>query len=158
MTDERDEDGPERMRRLAHLSLCFVIDSACSGMAGLKTVDAVLVMAVNQANIAPLTRDPDARIRYGALDAPAPDEDRRPVSVSAVAASLKLPYETTRRYVNMMVRDGQCERQGRRGVIIREQAFDEPGILNAMWETLASFNRLASMLRRMDYAPSVTRR
>lgn len=83
---------------------------------------------------------------------------RRPVSVLAISNSIGVPYETTRRYVNMMVRDGQCERQGRRGVIIREQAFDEPGILNAMWETLASFNRLASMLRRMDYAPSVTRR
>lgn len=83
---------------------------------------------------------------------------RRPVSVLAISNSIGVPYETTRRYVNMMVRDGQCERQGRRGVIIREQAFDEPGILNAMWETLASFNRLASMLRRLDYAPSVTRR
>jgi hypothetical protein len=96
------------MRRLAHLSLCFVIDSACSGMAGLKTLDAVLVMAVNQANIAPLTRDPDARVRYGALDAPAPDDDRRPVSVSAVAASLKLPYETARRRLKQLAADGVC--------------------------------------------------
>lgn len=84
--------------------------------------------------------------------------DRRPVSVLAISNSIGVPYETTRRYVNMMVRDGQCERQGRRGVVIREEAFDEPGIVNAMWETLASFNRLASTLRRMDYAPSATRR
>lgn len=108
MTNERDDEASERVRRQAHLSLCFVIDSACSGMAGLKTLDAVLVMAVNQANIAPLTRDPDARIRYGALDAPAPDDDRRPVSVSAVAASLKLPYETTRRRLKQLAADGVC--------------------------------------------------
>jgi hypothetical protein len=108
VTSERDDDAPERMRRLAHLSLSFVIDSACSGMAGLKTLDAVLVMAVNQANIAPLTRDPEARARYGALDAPAPDDDRRPVSVSAIATSLKLPYETTRRRLKQLAAEGVC--------------------------------------------------
>lgn len=84
--------------------------------------------------------------------------EKRPVSVLAISNSIGVPYETTRRYVNMMVRDGQCERQGRRGVVIRDQAFEEPGIVNAMWDTLASFNRLASTLRRLDYAPSTTRR
>ncbi|MDQ0464464.1 hypothetical protein QO010_002245 [Caulobacter ginsengisoli] len=82
----------------------------------------------------------------------------RPVSVLAISNSIGVPYETTRRYVNMMVRDGQCVRHGRRGVVIPEEAFLKPGILAAMQETLASFNRLASTLRRLDYAPSVSRR
>lgn len=86
------------------------------------------------------------------------DGEKRPVSVLAISNSIGVPYETTRRYVNMMVRDGQCERHGRRGVVISDQAFLEPGIVGAMNETLASFNRLASTLRRLDYAPSVTRR
>ncbi len=84
--------------------------------------------------------------------------DRRPVSVLAISNSIGVPYETTRRYVNMMVSDGQCVRFGRRGVVIPEEAFLQPGVLNAMRETLASFNRLASTLRRLDYAPSVSRR
>lgn len=85
-------------------------------------------------------------------------DDRRPVSVLAIANSIGVPYETTRRYVNMMVRDGQCVRLGRRGVVIPEQAFLEPGIMTAMRETLASFNRFASTLRRLDYASSASRR
>jgi hypothetical protein len=93
----------------------------------------------------------------GADPADGPGE-RRPVSVLAISNSIGVPYETTRRYVNMMVRDGQCVRHGRRGVVIPEEAFMAPGILGAMRETLASFNRLASTLRRLDYAPSVTRR
>jgi hypothetical protein len=87
-----------------------------------------------------------------------PPAQRRPVSVLSIANSIGVPYETTRRYVNMMVVDGQCVRQGRRGVIITDEAFLRPGVVNAMQETLASFNRLASTLRRMDYAPSASRR
>lgn len=82
----------------------------------------------------------------------------RPVSVLAISNSIGVPYETTRRYVNLMVADGQCVRHGRRGVVIPEEAFLKPGMLNAMQETLASFNRLASTLRRLDYAPSAGRR
>lgn len=84
--------------------------------------------------------------------------EKRPVSVLAISNSIGVPYETTRRYVNMMVNDGQCVRFGRRGVVIPDSAFSAPGVVAAMWETLASFNRLATTLRRLDYDPSVTRR
>jgi hypothetical protein len=105
----RDPAGADRrLREVTRLSLAFVLEAATSGMAGLATIDAVLVMAVNQANIAPLTRDSDARLRYGALDAPAPDDERRPVSVSAVAASLGLPYETARRRMGRLADRGVC--------------------------------------------------
>lgn len=107
--EPRREDGDgARSRAIAHLSLEFVLDAATTGMAGLPTLDAILVMAVNQANIAPLTRDPAARGRYGALDSPAPDEERRPVSISAVAASLALPYETARRRLGRLADRGVC--------------------------------------------------
>ena len=76
-----------RDRQLAFLGFNFVLDLAGDGVPGLKPLESLLVMAINQANIAPLTRDPAARSRYGALEAPAPDEIRRPVSVRAVAAS-----------------------------------------------------------------------
>lgn len=37
-----------------------------------------------------------------------PDEMRQPVSVYALAKSLGLPYETTRRYVAKLIEDGLC--------------------------------------------------
>lgn len=120
-------DAALRERRLANLSLCFVVDAAAAGMAGLESIDAILVMAVNQANIAPLTRDPDARTRYGALDAPAPDGERRPVSINAVAASLKLPYETVRRRLKKI--DGTACRLSEAGAIVPEEFLASPAYL-----------------------------
>jgi hypothetical protein len=112
LTDLPTSSGAERPsrreRELAHLSLNFVLDMAGDGIPGLKSLDALLVMAINQANIGPLTRDPAARTRYGALEAPAPDHERRPVSVRAVAASMQLPYETARRNIRRLEQQGVC--------------------------------------------------
>jgi hypothetical protein len=107
-----DEPGaPEVARRdqlIAHLAFDFVLDMASQGIAGLKPLECLLVMAINQANIAPLTRDPTARDAYGGLGAPAPDELRRPVSVRAVATSMRLAYETARRNIRRLETRGVC--------------------------------------------------
>jgi hypothetical protein len=97
-----------RDREVAHLAFNFVLDMAVDAIPGLKPLECLLLMAVNQANIAPLTRDPQARSRYGALEHPAPDEERRPVSVRAVAASMQLPYETARRKIRRLETQGVC--------------------------------------------------
>lgn len=78
---------------------------------------------------------------------------RRPVSVMSIAHSIGVPYETTRRYVNMLVADGLCVRDGRRGVLIPEFVLMRPEMEVAYRETFASINRLASALRRINYAP-----
>ncbi|THD81255.1 MAG: hypothetical protein E7812_05015 [Phenylobacterium sp.] len=150
-----DEAAEPGVRRLAHLSLCFVIDSATNGMAGLKTLDAVLIMAVNQANIVPLTRDPDARSRYGALDAPAPDEERRPVSVSAVAASLRLPYETVRRRLKQLAAEGACTLT-ERGAVIPQEFLGSPAYLDTtrvLHERIWAFYREARDLGLIGELP-----
>lgn len=79
--------------------------------------------------------------------------ERRPVSVMSIAHSIGVPYETTRRYVNMLVAEGLCERDGRRGVIVPEDALSRPEMAAAYRETFASINRLATALRRINYAP-----
>jgi hypothetical protein len=52
-----------------------------------------------------------------------PDSDRRPVSIAAIAASMRLPYETVRRHAAKLVRQGKCIRVGRRGVMAPASAF-----------------------------------
>jgi hypothetical protein len=98
----------QRDRILAGLSFDFLHDEMTNGMAGLESLDALLVLAINQANIAPLTRDPGARLRYGHLEAPAPDAERRPVSVNAIAGSLGLPFETVRRRIKRLAAMEVC--------------------------------------------------
>jgi hypothetical protein len=97
-----------RERVIGDLSLEFLVDVASVGIADLDSADALLVMAINQANILPLTRDPAARRRYGDLASPAPDSERRAVSISAIADSLGLPFETARRHVHRLTARGAC--------------------------------------------------
>lgn len=120
-----------RQRTLGRASFAFLLDQATSGIAGLPTVDALLVMAVNQANIAPLTREPLSRLRYGKLDAAAPDVRRRPVSINAVAASLRLPFETVRRRLRRLEALGVCTpTEG--GVIVPEAFLVSPEYLQSI--------------------------
>lgn len=74
--------------------------------------------------------------------------ERRPVSVMSIAHSIGVPYETTRRYVNMLVAENLCVRDGRRGVYIPEHALLTPEMTAAYRESFASFNRLANAIRR----------
>jgi DNA-binding transcriptional ArsR family regulator len=120
-----------RAQALAPLSGAFVLDQAARGMAGMDGRDAMLVMAINQANIAPLTRDPDARLRYGGLESPAPDDERRPVSLSAIAASLRLPYETVRRRARRLAEAGVIEVSDQ-GAIVPESFLASPAYLTSV--------------------------
>jgi hypothetical protein len=129
-TSRQSRTASEKTRKLAHLSFEFVLDVASHGALGLKPLEALLMMAVNQANIAPLTRDPAARSRYGALEAPAPDEERRPVSVRAVAASMRLPYETARRNIRKLQALGVCV-TSEAGVVTPESYMRSEAYLDA---------------------------
>jgi DNA-binding Lrp family transcriptional regulator len=108
VVDEVTDRRAARELALAGLSYAFLLDQLAGGMADLEPLDALLVLAINQANIAPLTRDPGARARYGQLEAPAPDAERRPVSVNAIAGSLGLPFETVRRRIRRLADVGVC--------------------------------------------------
>ena len=117
-----------RDQLIGHLAFDFVLEMARGGIAGLKPLETLLIMAVNQANIAPLTRDPEARDRFGALDSPAPDDMRRPVSVRAVAASMRLPYETARRNIKRLEQRGVCRVSGA-GVVVPADFLLTPAYL-----------------------------
>ena len=130
MQEGRPTDQARRDRQVAALSLDFVLDMAAHGLAGLKPLEALIVMAINQANIAPLTRDPAARKRYGAIDAPAPDHERRPVSVRAVAASMRLPYETARRNIRGLEARGICVSSDE-GVVVPATFMQTPRYVEA---------------------------
>jgi hypothetical protein len=133
-----------RTWRLAQAALEFTVDQVAQGLTGLKSLDALIVLAVNQANIASLTRDVDARYAYGGLSAPAPDESRRPVSIHAIAQSMHLPFETVRRRIHHLEALGAC-RQEARGVIIPSAYLSSSAYLQ---DVLAAHERM----RRLYFA------
>lgn len=159
VSDPQQDGGADletRERALAHFGFNFVLDVASDGLAGLRPLDCLLIMAVNQANIGPLTRDPDARSRYGALGAPAPDEARRPVSVRAVAASMRLPYETARRHVRRLETRGACQ-VSEAGVVVPAAFLAGPAYVDgarAWHERLRNLHRLLQSRGLLDPPPT----
>lgn len=124
-------EAESRDRALGRLSVAFLLDQITMGLGPLTTREALLVLAINQANIASLTRQPEARRRYGTLEAPAPDSERRAVSINAIAASLGLPFETVRRQVRGLLTLGVCIGTPH-GVIVPQAYLGSPGYLDSV--------------------------
>ncbi len=80
----------------ALLELWLGLDNA------LDPLDRLLVATVLQANVDPATTSLEDQIKYGNLNRPMPDEIRRPVSISRLADSMDLRFETVRRRVNRL--------------------------------------------------------
>ena len=141
-----DLDADARARALMPLSGAFLLDQVTAGMAGMDTRDALLIMAINQANIGPLTRDPEARSRYGALESPAPDEERRPAPLSAIASSLRLPYETVRRRARRLELEGACVLTPH-GAVVPESFLASPAYLTSVVAAHARLQRFYREVR-----------
>lgn len=135
-----------RDRVLAALSFNFLLDEMANGIGGLDPLDALLVLAINQANIAPLTRDHEARARYGDINAPAPDDERRPVSVNAVAASLGLPFETVRRRIRRLTAAQVCQLSAD-GVVVPANFLVSPGYVASVMQGHERLRRFYFELR-----------
>lgn len=82
-----------------------------------------------------------------------PVEDRpvRAISVRAIAQSLGLPYETTRRKVAELEVLGLCRRLGRLGVQASQEALDGEWALAARTATWASLRRGVTDLRALGF-------
>lgn len=102
-----------------------VMSEAAEGdlMAGL------IFSAIVQANVRPISNDPKLGKTYGQMDAIPPDELRSPISVNALAESLRIPYETTRRHVNKLIKLGFCVKVGARGVIVPAAVIASPTLV-----------------------------
>jgi hypothetical protein len=92
---------------------------------GRDVIDALLLVAISAANVAQITRSPELQRRYATLDQAPPDEMRRPVSISEIANSLRIPFETARRRIAALVELGLI-RQTPKGVVIPTGPVNSP--------------------------------
>lgn len=148
-TSRQADAAPSRAEReLGRLSLAFMRDQAAMGLDGLGSLDAILIMAINQANISALTHEPLTRIRHGRIEAPAPDQRRRPVSINAVANSLRMPFETVRRHVRRLEQVGACASVDG-GIIVPEAYLASPGYVEGV---MRSHRRLVAFFHEANTA------
>jgi len=119
-------DAPHTSIRVAaRLANGFALDLVKLGGFGRDVVDALLMAAISQANVAQITRNPELQRLYATLDQPPPDELRRPVSISAIANSLRIPFETARRRIAALAEIGVVKTM-ERGVIIPTGPLNSP--------------------------------
>ena len=91
-------------------------------------LEALIFTAALDANMTPVNRDPDLQVIYGGVQVSAPDELRRPVSMNAVAQSLRLPFETARRRFLRLARAGLCVVTPQ-GVVVPNEAVTSPAYI-----------------------------
>jgi DNA-binding Lrp family transcriptional regulator len=98
-------------------------------------VSGLVFTAIRAANVKHVTNTAPAATR-GIL----PDSDRLPVSISAIADSMRLPYETVRRHTRKLVKDGKCVRVGRRGLMVPGSTFRQMTVeANAVLQLVHGF-------------------
>lgn len=106
-------------------------------LSGGHLLTGLVSLALTQANVAHLM----TKGGYTEIDDIPPDAERRPVSVLSLAASLGLPYETTRRHVEILIRGGHCVRV-KGGVITPASALDTALHREFLAANLANLRRL----------------
>lgn len=128
--------------KVAGLSLDLILDVEEIGRdrRGHDLIDALLFTAVLTANVTPILRSTDLQLAYATIDAPAPEGLRRPVSVSAIAHSLGMPFETVRRRIARLVRAGVLA-HAERGVFATADSVVSPAYVGIMLDRHARMQR-----------------
>lgn len=125
--------------RIGRASLGFTLDLIAMGRAGgADILDPLILTLVLDVNVSGISQDPELQRRYAGIGDAPPDDIRRPVSISAVAASLRLPYETVRRRILRLAERDLCEIT-RDGVMVPSGAVNSPAYL---WLATARYERL----------------
>ena len=127
--------------RMAQLSLLFLFDVARISRGDGDLLEPVILTAILQANQATLLSDPHLQLRYDEAAWALPDEDRRPISVHAIAQSLGLPFETVRRRAKALEARGLCVSTGG-GVYVPRAAVTSPHYLRVQADRVG---RLAAL-------------
>jgi DNA-binding Lrp family transcriptional regulator len=127
--------------RIGRASLGFILDVFHLTRNGGDILGPLISSVIIESNVALINQDPEVSGRYAALDTPPPDELRRPISINAVATSLRLPYETVRRRVAAAIAAGTCVATPK-GVYVPAAALQGPAhetLLIARYERLKQF-------------------
>lgn len=109
---------------------------------------AVVYLAILQANLGPVMEDSTLSARYAGLDAVVPEDLRRPISVHALAGSLHMPYETTRRCVGRLIEKGYVKRVSRSGILSCAEKMAEPAQKRLIEQQYQDAMRMVGQLRR----------
>lgn len=127
-SDMEPDDKAQLAWRAAPAAIDFILDIEIASRNGRDLVDSLLVAAIMAANVSAITRDADLQLAHAGLADSPPDDLRRPVSVNAIAHSLRMPFETARRRIQGLARAGAIEVTPR-GVVVAGDVIMRPEFL-----------------------------
>jgi len=141
----------DNLRLVTRLSVDYFLRSAhvVTDFLGGDILTALVFLAINAANVDYLNEEGPDGFRHTSLDDPPPDGMRRPVSVLAVAGSLGLSYETTRRHANKLLREGLCTRVPG-GLVAPTSVLNGEHYADVVRVNLVNVKRLFRGLRRAN--------
>jgi Mn-dependent DtxR family transcriptional regulator len=154
MTADRD---PERLAlawRLALASVAFILRIREVSRRDNDLIDSLLFASIISANLALVNRDAGLQLAYAGVDEPAPDELRRPVSINAVAQSLRIPFETARRRVRRLARRRLVEIQPR-GVIVPATIINDPDFMQSILARHKAVGEFYATVRALGALPEM---
>lgn len=110
MSDENENDHGRLALRASTRFFLKSVDLLARAVGDGDILRGVIFLAVVDANTRHLKPSDPAAQAYANTRDSLPDDLRRPISVHALALELSLPYETTRRHVNALIKQGLCRR------------------------------------------------
>lgn len=141
-------NDPKHLRITSRVSMDYVVSIYSAILRGSRhdPIDALILSTVAVANVAHLNADKDLSQAYAGLDTPEPRDIKRPISRNAVALSLGLSYETTRRRIQRLLDEGALIEI--EGGLIGANEQSSPEMVKAMAEQNAILlRRLVRQLR-----------
>jgi hypothetical protein len=147
-----DASPPANARALLRLGMETVMRGmgTMASLTGGDYLMGLIYVATWVANVQHVSASND-NLRFGGLEDAVPDMMRRPATVNAISASLKLPYETTRRYINELVRSGAAIRTNGRGVIVPAERMMRPDHIEAALKTYNDISLSIADLHRAGF-------
>jgi len=108
-----------------------------------------VVGAIVSANTSSVAYDPETSWIYGREEMSLPDDVRRPVTLAEISQLLGVPYETTRRYVNRLVKWRLCVRDERKLLIIPAAHLNLPVSQAVRANIVKRFVQMVGELKRL---------
>jgi len=135
------------LRLSLRLANAFLLEVLAATRGEKDFTDALILAALVQSNSAQITGDHSLQQRYGDFASPPPASIRRPISMSGLAASLGLPFETVRRRIKRLAAAGVCEITPE-GARYAETVLRSPELESAMGAIYAAARSFYFRLRR----------
>lgn len=129
------------------LAIEFTLDVSQVSRGDRDLLDPLILTAILEANQAVVRHDPSLAQVYGDAYTAVPDELRRPISINALAKSLRMPFESVRRRVRVWLQTGVCV-QRPDGVFVPQAVVTSPAYVARQIARVERLELFASDLER----------